>query len=697
MHKSVVIALLLLISAGLSAQEPIPQDRKIKAQPDSSAVNSSDTTLLENNLNKNVTDTAFLITDTSIVKRPVTRRQNDTIRGPRVLSEFSLSQDFSEEVKSDVDTVFSMSHRFRRADKYSPVNAMLGNYGLPFYQLNFFDRVSDPDKFLYAYYYPFMYVPDRAVFMNNQVPFTELDWSFGGQRSNSEQTFRVKHSQNINRYLNFGLIYDIIFSLGQYQYQRSDNKNFTLFSSYTGTRYKVYFSGGINNLNTHENGGISNIEDLRIQGNMRSVLVNLGGDNQALSVLKNRSMLLVQRYTIGYVPADNDKKSGGKQKEGLSGTFSHILTMESNKRTYSDNSPASGFYDTAYITSGSKPTFDSLYSSVIKNTVRFDFAIGENRKFGLGGGFGIRSEAFRFSQIVPTFDTATVADTTGRGRISNAITGRLYNNIGNKFRWTATGDLYLNGYRTGDFTLNGIITKTFAFNKGPADWNITGSISNRQPSYWLQHWGSNHFVWNQNLSKEFRMNVGTSFVFPARNTKVKVDYAIIDNYTDFDTTAIPVQHSGGLSVAALTLSKGLRAWKFHLSTDIILQKSSNSDILDLPLFSTRTAGYFEHLFLFPATQGALNTQFGVEAVYHSLYHPYAYMPATGRFYRQTDFTAGNYPFINVFVNLKLKRTRIFVMFDHINAKKMGYDFFMVPSYPMNINMMRYGLAWTFYD
>jgi hypothetical protein len=73
------------------------------------------------------------------------------------------------------------------------------------------------------------------------------------------------------------------------------------------------------------------------------------------------------------------------------------------------------------------------------------------------------------------------------------------------------------------------------------------------------------------------------------------------------------------------------------------------------------------------------------------------MPATGRFYRQESIKAGDYPFVNAFLNLKLKRTRIFLMMDHLNSKLSGNGFYMVPSYPMNIRMFRYGLAWTFYD
>ena len=73
------------------------------------------------------------------------------------------------------------------------------------------------------------------------------------------------------------------------------------------------------------------------------------------------------------------------------------------------------------------------------------------------------------------------------------------------------------------------------------------------------------------------------------------------------------------------------------------------------------------------------------------------MPATGRFFRQDESNTGNYPFVNVFLNFKVKRTRVFIMFDHVNAGFMGYNYDMIPYYPMNIRMFRYGLAWTFYD
>jgi hypothetical protein len=630
-----------------------------------------------------------------VIPSVLTAQKSDTLK-PRITRLWTLSSDYTEEVNIPIDTAFSLFHRYRLADKYSPFNAYLGNYGLPLYQISFFDRITDPDMFLYRSYYPFMHLPVNPVFTNTQVPFTEMIFTYAGPRDRSDQTFRIRHSQNVNRFLNFGLIYDIVYSLGQYNYQRSDDKTFTLYTSYTGEKYKFYLAGGINNLTSYENGGIVNESQMRTF-DTRDIEVNLGGLNKANNLLKNRNLLLVQRLILNKKPtAKNDTISGKSKAKGikLNGTFSHIMTWEINRKDYSDSYPKSGFYDTVFI--NSTKTFDSLYARSFKNTIRFDFSTDETRKFRLGGGVGIRNELFRYSQVVPTHDVPA-SDTSSWNESNNVLVGRLFNNIGNKFRWIASGELFLSGYRAGDFDLEGKLEKTLEWKRGIASWIIFGKMTNFQPSVWYERWGSNNFEWRNNFQKEFRINVGTEFLYPARKAAVEFNYAIIDNYIDFGPDTLPSQFTGGLSVIALYLKKEVSAWKFHLSNDILLQKSSNRDILDLPFITIRSAGFFEHNFHFKVTNGDLNTQMGVEIFYNTEYHGYTYMPATGAYYRQNKILTGNYPYLTAFLNIKLKRTRIFLMLDHFNSGLSGYNYFMVPSYPMNIRMFRYGLAWTFYD
>ena len=177
----------------------------------------------------------------------------------QTMRQYSLAKDFTSTVAIDIDTAFALAHRVRKTDRYSAFNAYPGNYGLPLYQIDFFDRTRNPDHFLYQYYYPFMYTPASAIFMDTRVPYTEMVFTYAGPAINkAEQTFRVRHSHNINRYINFGLIYDIVYSLGHYSHQKAENKNFILHASMLREKYRFYAALGINNLYSNENGGVVN-------------------------------------------------------------------------------------------------------------------------------------------------------------------------------------------------------------------------------------------------------------------------------------------------------------------------------------------------------------------------------------------------------------------------------------------------------
>jgi len=638
-------------------------------------------------LGQSLADT--IIPQTAVRRQPYSTFLSDTIfsSGSR---QWTLSSDFTQEILVPLDTAFSLFHRYRITDKYSEFNAYTGNYGLPLYQINFFDREWKPDRFLYSHYQPFMWTPANTLFINTHVPFTEIRWTNGGARNVAEQTFRVRHSQNASRFLNFGLIYDIVFNIGQYDLQRAVNKNFLFHTSYNRNIYTAYFSVGLNNHESQENGGITGVESLQ-QYAPEDVPVLLNDLNSANSYLKNRYLMLVQRYSPG---GKRDSLTGELTRSGPI-TFSHIGTYEWNQRRYTDKYPATELYDTVMISK--TQTADSLYQSLLSNTLRVDFAAGSTGKFRIGAGAGIRSELRKFAQVMPG-DTLTRPDTVSSRTGSLVLTGKVFNNIGSKFGWSASGDLWFQGYRAGDFIVDGRIYKDFETNrKGTVTWDATGAVASYTPSFWYQQWGSNNFLWQNDISREFRLTVGSSLRWPERHLNIRFSYAIVDNFTYMGYEARPAQHQGGLSVASLLASKDFIFWKLHLDNSVLLQQSSNSEVLSLPLVTARSAFFFDHIFRFAATEGELSFQLGAEAMIHTPYYAMNYMPATGRYFSQSDSQTGNYPFINIFLNLKVKRTRIFIMADHINSGLTDYNYFLIPGYPLNIRMIKYGIAWTFYD
>lgn len=604
--------------------------------------------------------------------------------------QWTLSPDYTAEIAVPLDTAFSLFNRYRAADKFSDFNAYTGNYGLPLYQINFFDREWKPDRFLYAHYLPFMFTPANTLFINTHVPFTELKWSNGGARSVAEQTFRIRHSQNVNRLLNFGLIYDIVYNIGQYNVQRAIDKNFLFHGSYNGNAYTAYFSAGINNHVSEESGGIVNKEDLSLY-EPEGVPFILNELNGAKSTLNNRYLMLVQRYSPG---GKRDTITGEVLRTGPV-TFSHIGILEWDRRRYFDSYPQSDLYDTIMISSSS--TADSLQQRILSNTLRVDFAAGRTDRFRIGAGGGIRSELRSFGLIMPG-DTLTRPDTVKHSMSSLALTGKVFNNIGSKFGWAASGDLWFQGYRAGDFIVDGRIYKEFETRRaGTITWDATGTIASYTPSFWYSRWGSNNFTWQLDPKREFRLMAGSSLQWPEYKFSLRFNYAIVDNFIHMGTGAIPSQHEGGLSVLALTAKKEFVVWKLHLDNTVLLQQSTNTDVLDLPFVTARSAFFFSHVFSFKSTGGELYFQIGAEAMIHTPYYALNYMPATGRYFNQAETRLGNYPYINAFINLKVKRTRFFIMADHLNSGLTGYEYFLVPGYPLNIRMIKYGLAWTFYD
>jgi len=118
--------------------------------------------------------------------------------------------------------------------------------------------------------------------------------------------------------------------------------------------------------------------------------------------------------------------------------------------------------------------------------------------------------------------------------------------------------------------------------------------------------------------------------------------------------------------------------------------------LDLPLSQQKTAG-FSNISSFPGkTNWSVKHADGAEVLYQPYTMLISYMPSTGRFYNQP--TADRQLSIcNVFLNLKLKRTRIFLMSIHVTPGSWDIDYYMVPTYPMNVRDVQVRAGRTFYN
>jgi len=88
---------------------------------------------------------------------------------------------------------------------------------------------------------------------------------------------------------------------------------------------------------------------------------------------------------------------------------------------------------------------------------------------------------------------------------------------------------------------------------------------------------------------------------------------------------------------------------------------------------------------------------GIDLHFLTAYYADAYMPATAVFYMQNDKKIEEQLYIDVFVNFKIKRARMFLKYSHVNAGLLGYNYYSIPGYPMHDRIMQFGISWMFYD
>ncbi|RZM06837.1 MAG: hypothetical protein EOO88_52735, partial [Pedobacter sp.] len=141
---------------------------------------------------------------------------------------------------------------------------------------------------------------DDVRYYQARAPFTSLYYVNSGEK---EQVFRVIHTQNIKKNLNFGANYNRIGANGEYRRQRGDHLNAALFTWYQSPnkRYNLWASAVFNTLKAQENGSTRNdtiFSPFSLDIARESELVRL---SSARRLYRQNSMMLRQTYFVGRI------------------------------------------------------------------------------------------------------------------------------------------------------------------------------------------------------------------------------------------------------------------------------------------------------------------------------------------------------------------------------------------------------------
>lgn len=182
-----------------------------------------------------------------------------------------------------------------------------------------------------------------------------------------------------------------------------------------------------------------------------------------------------------------------------------------------------------------------------------------------------------------------------------------------------------------------------------------------------------------------------------------VNYTDIGNYVFFrqspigvDQLVLPIQSSGRQRVLMPRLNFEVEPLKkvFFKAEFIYSQILENADnAIQLPDFFVNTQLAYRH----DVVGKNIGYHFGVDVHWRSAYYALGYATALQQFYVQQSFLVPDYPLIDPFFNLKMRRARIFVRYHNALATIRTRGFIQTPFYAGMENIFDFGFNWTFFD
>ncbi|HZL10521.1 MAG TPA: putative porin [Prolixibacteraceae bacterium] len=603
---------------------------------------------------------------------------------PSVIKAWEIHEQGSLIQKSEIDTALGFFQIYQPIYQNSISNTFTGNNGGAYISNNFFKRTYNSDFYFSRSFDAYWLAPSQIKYYNTTTPYSLLDYTQSENRSSKNETrFNVFFSQNVNKKLNFEIIYNQTRSTGQYLSQENKFHNIALVSSYNSNNFLSHSNIIFNRLEGQENGGLDTLANGQTQpiiGTEKTENFTVRMDD-ATNKLQNNTIFTTNEYRLGKTIAADTTENSVEIFIPRVG-FIHEFEFSGNKRSFTKTDPTNFFKN---IYSDSITTNDSTKYTRLTNIFQIKFYEAPDRKYTFGKRVYIGND-----QLWYNFSSAT--GYFPKKQSNTFVGGAIFRNEGKFWQWQADGRIYLTGYRAGQTELNGYINKPLKIGNDTTSLRIEGSLKTLIPEYYDNYFYSNHFEWRNNFSNINEMTIRSSIHSQEFKTTVGVNYSLISNYIYNNTEALPTQAGSELLMLSAYLNKDFESDHWLIRTQLLVQKASNEKYIHLP-----TATGFISLNYRTLWSKVMYTQIGIDTRYNTAFHADAYDPATARFYLQNEQMIGNYPFIDLHVNLKLKRTRFFFILMNAASGIAGNNYFVAPDYPYYRRTFRIGLSWSFYD
>jgi len=512
---------------------------------------------------------------------------------------------------------------------------------------------------------------EKRTFLLSEKMFSNVQYSNGVNRENY---LLANFTRGFGKLLNLGFSFNRDVSDGFYAQQKNVFTDMSVFGTFRSKddRYKAILMFDYSNLLAEENGGIANdtIFERNLTSDRSFIPTNL---SQSSNHWKGFDLGLEHRFFL----AKEDSTTGLRP---IRPAISHSFSVAKHSMIYR-NVPdmASDFYENIYLDTSA--TYDSTSVLSVSNALRFELVKSDSISDRILNRLAVGAQ-HDYHRVA--YDSVFVDGIHNVSVLGN-VSGKLFEEID----WKAAGNFMVYGYNILDFKVDG----QFDYSVGKSHFSAFVNYSLFRPDYITDNYISNHFVWDNNWVQTQHLKTGLVYEQSKLRFKGTFTYHILDNLVAYGTDRLPYQSNAVNQLMVLRLQEHFRMRWFHIALDGAVQLKLTGDDIRVPLALGRGMFYYQNdLF-----KKKLRLQIGVEVSYSMAYYANGYNPALSEFHIQNDKQVGNYPFIDVFVNIRVKKLRAFFKVEHVNAGLLGYTYYHVPHYPANDLAWKFGVNWAFLD
>ncbi|MCK9612207.1 MAG: putative porin [Bacteroidales bacterium] len=561
-------------------------------------------------------------------------------------------------------------------------NSNTGNTGVPAASMVFIPNNYCGFSYGLKTWDAYAFSKDNIKHYYSLRPFTDLQYVLGMKR---EQLFRVTHYHHVKNMVHMGVDYRIINSPGRDNYyQKINDHTLSVFTYYwtKNKRYGVFVDYIFNRTKAQENGGITDdTAYLNYRKNGQSGLFDIylrGAENK----WKESTVILKQYVNITGDSGYRKNDSTRIRKPFNAGRFTHTFEFSKQTLLYQDNNPNLAYYP--LIPNDTTTVNDSVWFFKIENTLGWTNTEtnSKNKTRILRYFININHSYTEIRQLNGSFYLVNLKPSAG-------ISLKPFKN----FLIETSGEYIAMGDYQNSFNVKGL---------GAYQFNLSGkyygtlkadvSYTETNAPWFYEHFYSKYYHWDYDFLKQKILSAGLNYSY--RNLGAGINYYNLFNYVYLDENARPRQYlNSGINVVSAFVNKLFIFWKFGIDNKVLFQYTDEPNIMRLPML----AAYQSYYFITPMFKKALLLHVGIDLQYNTKYYADAYEPALMSFHLQNERKVGNYLNMDVFLNLKAKRLRIFLKLSNLLSGWIGYDNFTVPHYPMSDRLFRFGVSWLFHD